>query len=46
MQKAGLNNLNLLFVNKCPVVQKNTDFDLFISLLNALYLLTNYNNYG
>lgn len=42
-KKAGLNCLNLLFVNKWPVVLKNSDLVLFNSPLNHLYLPTNYN---
>jgi glutaryl-CoA dehydrogenase len=42
-KKAGLNCLNLLFVNKWPAVLKNSDLVLFNSPLNHLYLPTNYN---
>lgn len=43
MQKAGLNNLNLVFGIKWLLVFKNSDLGLINSTLNHLYLPTNYN---
>ncbi|SDP92941.1 glutaryl-CoA dehydrogenase [Mucilaginibacter sp. OK268] len=43
MQKAGLNNLNIVFGIKWLLVFKNSDLGFINSTLNHLYLPTNYN---